>query len=357
MAYNKVIVADFGTKFTKFGFANNKKPEFIIQSILGRHKYNKNMNEFFDETRLKPLYSIEPIIERGVITNWNNFELLLDNIFNKYLKVDPSEHPILLTDRVQNPNREKTLEIFFEKYNIKSALIGPQPLFSLYSANKTTGSVIEIGEGVTQFYSIYQDDIFSQVSSYLNLGGQDHNDILLRNINSENINVLRSPSEKDNIRFIKEKHAYAPINSFEIKNDVIYTLDDGTTIIIPDEILRDIEFLFNPKIIGCSSQGIHRDLINIINRCDSDYHQAFYSNIVFTGGPSLLNGACQCLKNEILRVAPETMDINIIQPDSKKYSAWLGASLLTQYDIFNERSIKLNEYKECGSKIVQQRCI
>lgn len=95
----------------------------------------------------------------------------------------------------------------------------------------------------------------------------------------------------------------------------------------------------------------------MINRCDSNYHQTFYSNIVFTGGPSLLKGACKYLKNEIIRSIPETMDINIVQPDSAKYSAWIGASMLTKYDIFNERSIKINEYKEYGSKIIEQKCL
>ena len=56
-------------------------------------------------------------IEHGVIQDWNDMEAIWRHVFEE-LKVNPKEHPILLTEPPLNPynNRIKTADIFFEKF-------------------------------------------------------------------------------------------------------------------------------------------------------------------------------------------------------------------------------------------------
>ena len=70
-------------------------------------------------------------IEHGVITNWDDMELLWRHIFDE-LKVSPKEHPILLTEPPLNPysNRLKMADIFFEKFGapkMADSALGPRP--------------------------------------------------------------------------------------------------------------------------------------------------------------------------------------------------------------------------------------
>ena len=49
-------------------------------------------------------------IENGIVTNWDEMEKIWEYCFANELRVDPSEHNVLLTEVPRNPkaNREKT---------------------------------------------------------------------------------------------------------------------------------------------------------------------------------------------------------------------------------------------------------
>lgn len=70
-------------------------------------------------------------------------EKIWDYTFNKKLKVDPFEHPILVTEAPMNPkvNREKITEIMFEKFNVPSLYIGIQSVLCFYTLKQKTGIV------------------------------------------------------------------------------------------------------------------------------------------------------------------------------------------------------------------------
>ena len=53
------------------------------------------------------------VVERGLVDDWDGAEALLDYTLRKALKVEPAEHPVLLTEPALNPkqNREKITEV------------------------------------------------------------------------------------------------------------------------------------------------------------------------------------------------------------------------------------------------------
>lgn len=67
------------------------------------------------------------------------------------LKVAPDEHPVLLTEAPLNPkqNREKMTKMMFEVFNVPCFYVSQTSVCSLYASGKTTGVVIDSGEGVT----------------------------------------------------------------------------------------------------------------------------------------------------------------------------------------------------------------
>ncbi len=103
-------------------------------------------------------YNIDYPIRHGIIDNWDNMERYWQRCLYQYLRCDPEEHYVLLTEPPMNSpeNRENTAEIMFETFNVPGLYIAVQAVLALAAswtakdANKVlTGTVIDSGDGVT----------------------------------------------------------------------------------------------------------------------------------------------------------------------------------------------------------------
>merc|ERR1712179_606549 len=52
----------------------------------------------------------------------------------------------------------------------------------------------------------------------------------------------------------------------------------------------------------------------------------------------------------------ETIKIKIIAPPERKYSVWIGGSILASLSPFQQMWISKQEYDECGPSIVHRKC-
>lgn len=135
------------------------------------------------------------------------------------------------------------------------------------------------------------------------------------------------------IKILKEKTCFVSLNPSKEENDIIgrvegYTLPDGNTIRMGSERFRAPEILFNPHLIGSESEGVHQLVLDSINRVDLDLRKSLFSNIVLSGGTTLTKGFGDRLLSEIKKVAYKDVKIKIYAPPERKYSTWIGGSIL-----------------------------
>merc|ERR1712107_80394 len=73
--------------------------------------------------------------------------------------------------------------------------------------------------------------------------------------------------------------------------------------------------------------GIHETTYNSIMKCDVDIRKDLYANTVMSGGTTMYPGIADRMQKEITALAP-SIKIKIIAPPERKYSVWIGGSIL-----------------------------
>ena len=369
----QTLVIDNGSGMMKAGFAGDEAPRSVFPSIAGRPRYvaavagGQNKDTYVgDEACAKAgVLILKYPIEHGIVTNWDDMEKIWHHTFYNELRVDPAEHPVLLTKAPMSPknNNEKMIQMMFETFNVPSFYVCMQNILSLYSSGRTTGIVCEIGDGVNQVVPIFENCVFNKAIMKSFVAGRDLS-IWLQKILNERGYTFTTSAEKEIVRDIKEKFAYVALDyDSELKKarnssecDATYTLPWGDVITIADERFRCPELLFKPHMNGYEFDGIDSIIYNSIMKCNIGARKYLYSNILLYGGSTMFEGFPERIEKEINFLAPPTVKIKVHALPERKYGAWIGGSIFASLADFSKRIITHDEYNDCGPGIVHHKC-
>jgi actin beta/gamma 1 len=376
----QALVIDNGSGMCKAGFAGDDAPRAVFPSIVGRLKHpgimvGMDQKDAYvgDEAHAKRgVLRLKYPIEGGIVTNWDDMEQIWHHTFYNELRVAPEEHPVLLTEAPLNPkaNRERMTQIMFETFNTPAFCLQDSAPLVLFACGRTTGCVVESGDGITSSVPVYE--AHTRVDAVMTLPkpyGRDLTEYLMM-ILTDRGHSFTTMYEREIVREIKEKLAYVALDFDEemkkcaesSSTDKSYELPDGNIITLGDARSRTMEPLFQPSLVGlCDAVGqngnsIQDCLFKSIKKCKEDERTHLYQNIVLAGGNTMSQGFGERLTKEISALAPSTMRIKVVSPPMRKYSVWIGGSIASCSHSHQKAWISKDEYDESGPSIVHRKC-
>lgn len=367
------LVVDNGSGLVKAGFAGEDAPSTVFSSIIGRPKHDsimagaasKDVYVGLEAQKKRGVLTLKHPIEHGIVNNWDDMTKIWHHTFYNELRVNPEEASILLTEAPMNPkkNREEMARTMFEGFGAQRMYVAIQAVLALYSSGKTTGNVLDCGDGVSHTVPIYEGYCITHAIGRLDLAGRDMTFFMQKNLREEGY-PLMSSAEAEIVKDIKEKLCFVALdydemidgNKLQPEN---YELPDGNVISVGKSQFVVPEALFNPPMVGLEGKGIHELTYDSITKCDVDVRKDLYSNIVLSGGTTMFKGLPDRLLKELKSLAPANAahDMKVIASPERKYAVWIGASILASLSTFNQMWITKDEYEESGPSIVHRKCM
>ncbi|CAN8066489.1 unnamed protein product [Agarophyton chilense] len=373
MQFKPAVVIDNGSGRCKTGLAGEDAPKAVFPAVIGKPKQKGIMvgsgtkDEYVGDGAMarRGVLIIKYPLEHGIVTNWDDMEKIWHHAFYSELRVDPQEHPVLLTEAPLNPkaNRERMTQIMFESFSIPAFYVAIQAVLSLYASGRTSGIVVDSGDGVTHTVPIYEGYSLPHAVLRIDLAGRDLTEWLAKLLQQRGYSFTTS-AEKEIVRDIKQQLCYvsedyekelagADTNSALEKE---YELPDGQTITVAAERFQCPEALFKPELLGNEMSGMHKTAYDSIMKTDIDIRKDLYNNIVMSGGTTMFKGIASRVQKELEQLAPPSMKIKVVAPPERQYSVWIGGSILSSLSTFQQMWVSKGEYDEMGPSIVHRKC-
>lgn len=358
----KFVIIDNGSGFVKAGFSGEFEPKVISPTVVG---YPKDRSSNENENNSKILFGQEALdkkeevdiirpIKQGIVTDLDSMTLYWDNLFKNELKIDPSEHGVLLIERLLTPVkiREKIINLFFEHFNVPSLYINNSATFTLYGIRKFSGIVVDSGYDYTMFTPLRNGYPFISPIQTLDIGGKDIDDYLQTLLNEKGYKNI------PNITEIKEKYSYISKNPDEENtNEEELELPDKTKIKIKDEKFLSTELFYHPEYIGKELGGIARKLFNTIYDTDHYLKKELQGPIVLAGGNTLFKGFEDrfSYESKIEAIGLFKDRIKVYAPAERRYVQWVGGSIFSLTNVFPNLCTNKAEFEECGASPVHNK--
>ena len=407
------VVIDNGTGYTKMGYSGNCEPQYIIPTTIAtgaskgggegvRSKEGVDDLDFYignEALAHASTHQINYPIRHGLIENWDNMERLWQRCIFKYMRCEPEDHYMLLTEPPLNTpeNREYTAEIMFETFNVPGLYIAVQAVLALAASwtskdvteRTLTGTVIDSGDGVTHVIPVAEGYVIGSCIKHIPLAGRDITQFVQKLMRDRGEPVPPEDS-LEVAKAVKEMHSYVcpdivkEYNKYDAnpgkyfreytnkhaKTKKKYRCDIGFERFLGPEIF------FNPEIFSSDFLTPLPEVVDeAISHCPIDTRRGLYKNIVLSGGSTMFKDFGRRLQRDIkkrvdkrqkVNTAKQTgdskmkankLDVNVISHQMQRFAVWFGGSMLSSTPEFYRVCHTKAQYEEEGPRIARHNAV
>ena len=303
-------------------------------------------------------------MDHGIVTDWEDMEKVWHHVFDE-LGVNPTERNLLMSEAVWNPNyhREKMAQVMFEKFGVPGLYIASTGVLTNCSAGRTICLTLEVGDGVTYTYPVYEGCVMTSAIKRLDMGGRDLTNYLAKLLMDSGYAFVTT-SQRETVREIKEKLGFvsqdfskdlnSPVGPSLVKD---FELPDGQTIRVGKERFQCTEALFQPSLMGLNFPGIHQLVYDCIMDCEIDTRKHLYCNILPMGATSLFPGLADRLQTEMVALLPNSTRNWVLRRDYGRFSVWIGGSIQASLSFMRNEWMTKAQYDEYGPELVHRKMI
>ena len=309
-----------------------------------------------------------------IISYNDDKEKLWRHIFQNELGVTSHGAAVLMTETPLNPkeNREKLTTIMFERFNVGRFYLCIDGVLELLASGRGTGVVINSGKEITYTLPVWRGYASPQAAQQMDIGGMHVTDYLQKLLIKREITDIKcndncswAVKAFDTVNTIKETLCYVALDhdkeleksktSIELQQD--YKLPDGGIIRVDTERFQAPEILFDPKLIGLESDGVHQLLCDTMIKAGDDVGGELDTALILAGGNTMFDGFGDRLSKELKELVGWRWRINVKSPSDRKYGTYIGGTMLASLSTFEEMWITREEYNEHGPGIVHRKCL
>ena len=323
----KCLVIDIGSSRLKIGFSNEEEPRFNIPCLLASAETSRASDSGLQADPIFP-------VVRGKIVNMQALMDLIGNVFRQLVRpsTDPSlssasgfvlDIPVFIASHPTWSQSDKLslLTSMFSSFNPPSIAMMSGAALGLFATGKTTGLVVDLGNGVTTVTPLFEGFALPYATFSAPFGGQDVAEVMKKEVEKATGSRLDSVS----VDRLKEE-----VTSRSADKVGFFQLEDKRVVTIPMEVRWDKSVR---SLVSCVLSLIQNSLTSV----DDQVREAVSQNICLIGGNSCIDG----LAHELRAHYPE-----LIADTHRDIATWIGGSMLASLDASEKFHVFRNEAKD-----------
>uniref|UniRef100_A0A3B5L7H8 Actin-like protein 6A n=1 Tax=Xiphophorus couchianus TaxID=32473 RepID=A0A3B5L7H8_9TELE len=383
------LVFDIGSYSVRAGYAGEDCPKADFPTVIGvtidrddgstpmetdgDKSKQSGTTYYIDTNQLRvPRESMEVMspLKNGMIEDWDSFQAILDHTYKMHFKSEPSLHPVLMSEASWNTRakREKLTELMFEHYNIPAFFLCKSAVLSAFANGRSTGLVLDSGATHTTAIPVHDGYVLQQGIVKSPLAG-DFMSMQCRELFQELSVEIIPPymiASKDPVR----EGAPASWKKKEKLPQVTRSWHNYMcNCVIQDFQASVLQVSDSPydEQVAAQMPTVHYELPNGYN-CDFGAERLKIPEGLFDPsnakvGANLFNifsFSCIMLNARFPLVCNlQSMRLKLIANNTtveRRFSAWIGGSILASLGTFQQMWISKQEYEEGGKQCVDRKC-
>lgn len=380
------MILDLGSDSIKGGTSSDALPSLVFPSVVGKPLRKRNVlmrkaapapdaeesnntNQYlvgYEALHNAQQSSLVRPIRHGIVEDWALFEQIANHCYSD-LGLEHEETMVTLTQPLFQPHActDSLAQTFFETFNAPAMALVWSGNCSLYASGRSTGLVLDCGEGVTQITPVVEGFLVYQGLNRINSGGSAVTEHLKRII-VERGYVFSSAEDSAMLQKVKESLCfvasdYAAYMTMDENDPTLlasHQLPDGQTIEIGKERFRAPEILFNPMIIQSELPSLQEMVAKAVKASPIDNRKSLMANIVVSGGNTLFHGFGARLKDEVAKDFPALFgSTNVIESEDRQYSTFSGACVVANLPVFASQIVTKEQYDDEGPSALRNHVV